>query len=82
MKSFNAWLDEFAGDDVQILRLASFWKRSRGRLTRDTVERRALECGCYQGTGYAAWDAYISDITLNPFKNTSPQFEKPEHPLD
>lgn len=66
--SFNDWIDAYAGEDVERLRLASFWKRSRGRLTRDTVERRAVEYGCQTGTGHKAWDAYISDITLNPQK--------------
>lgn len=73
--SFNDWLDQYSGDDVERLRLASFWKRSRGRLTRETVERRALDLRCPPGTGYAAWDAYIAEATVN-----TPTLRNPKYP--
>lgn len=56
--SFNQWLSlQTSGDHAP---LAAKWKTQRGRLTRASVEARAVELGLPAGAGGTAFDHYLT----------------------
>ncbi len=64
--SFNQWLLLQAhGSPLGLDTLAARWVTTRGRLTRQSVEERAVrECGQLPGVGAAAYDAYCAAVGL------------------
>jgi hypothetical protein len=62
--SFNQWINTklCAGATPALRELESSWKSRPGRLTRESVEKRAMaEYGAPAGTGYAAWDLFQAE---------------------
>lgn len=64
--SFNQWLTlQVHGSPLGLGEFAKKWVTGRGRLTRDSVEARAVaECGQAPGVGAAAYDAYCRAVGL------------------
>jgi hypothetical protein len=59
--SFNKWINMpgTAYETPALAELARSWESRPGRLTRESVEKRAVaEYGAPAGTGYAAWDLF------------------------
>ena len=65
--SFNLWIKCQNGE------LAAKWVSRRGRLTRDSVEARAVrEYNAKPGDGASAYDAYLASVFVIP----NPKVEK------
>lgn len=61
--SFNDWISlRSARRHPAVAALAPKWQTARGRLTADSVEKRAGELGLPPGTGADAWTEYCNDV--------------------
>jgi hypothetical protein len=59
MVSFNQWLSlQRHSANLDLASLAVRWPTTRGRLTKESVERRAGDLGL-PGVGYVAYAAYL-----------------------
>jgi hypothetical protein len=62
--NFNSWVKTQRQHQLDtgaaVTPLAPVWQAKRGRMTRDSVEKRAtMQYNMSPGVGYAAWDAFI-----------------------
>ncbi len=60
MKSKRMNFNDYMAGDNGPNDLHIVWQAKRGRMTRRTVEARAVGYGLPAGTGEAAWDAFIA----------------------
>lgn len=74
--SFNHWLLTLnhGGAAAQ---LATKWQARKGRLTRASVEARAVALGFHAGLGAAAWDAYQGAVLHQVPAATPPEATQP-----
>ena len=56
--NFNTWLKSATHPYAFVL-LAKVWEPRKGRMTRESVERRCVEEYHIANVGHAAWDAFI-----------------------
>ena len=58
--SFNQWIKALTDTTSKYAELGVHWVVGRGRLTRTSVEARALSYGMPEGAGASAWDAWVT----------------------
>jgi hypothetical protein len=56
--NFNTYMASLTALET-VTPFSTIWVSKRGRLSRDSVEKRALALFMPPGTGFAAWDAFI-----------------------
>jgi hypothetical protein len=83
MVSFNNWIkmSPQANSANEFVRtLSANWKTGRGRLTRATIEARALTMKLPTGTGQSAWDRFEVETRGAPAALAAPEPKTYEQP--